>query len=531
MELAEVISALNRMPPKARAQLAEAAIEGTKHLRWLPSPGPQEMAYHSKADILLFGGEPGGGKSSLLLGLAFNCHENSLLMRRQYTDLDAIIEDALRINGGRHGFNGSPPPSLRHGTGRIDFGAASRVGDEHHWMGRPHDFLGIDEATQFAAKQIRFLRGWLRSTKPGQRTRTVLATNPPLTADGLWVHEMFGPWLNPQHPRPAKSGELRWFVVDELDNDVDVAGPGTFTIDGRDYEAESRTFIPSSLSDNPFLSQTDYQKRLDALPAEVRNILLGGFATSFKDADFQVIPTAWLREAQSRWKPTPPEGIPMCSIGTDVAAGGADNTVLAIRHDGWYAPMIVVPGSKTPLGRDVAGLVVSHRRGDAVVVIDMGGGYGGSPFEHLRENLGHEAVVRYNGAEGSTARTADKQLPFFNKRAEAYWKFREALDPGQLQGSPIMLPDDPILVADLTAPTFTVTPRGIKIESKEDITARLGRSPDRGDAVVMAWYRGAKLPTHYHEWRADQQTTVSTRRGGVPQINLGPRRSANVRPR
>src|SRR3546814_1539203 len=78
-------------------------------------------------------------------------------------------------------------------------------------------------------------------------------------------------------------------------------------------------------------------------------------------------------------------------------------------------------------------------------------------------------------------------LGFYNKRSETIWRFREALDPSQPGGSPIALPPDPMLVADLTAPTFTVPPRGIKVESKEDVCKRLGRSTDRGDAVVMAW--------------------------------------------
>ena len=59
-------------------------------------------------------------------------------------------------------------------------------------------------------------------------------------------------------------------------------------------------------------------------------------------------------------------------------------------------------------------------------------------------------------------------------------------------GSSIALPNDPLLEADLAAPIFEVGPRGVKIESKEDIVKRLSRSPDRGDAVVMAWYVGQK---------------------------------------
>jgi hypothetical protein len=53
------------------------------------------------------------------------------------------------------------------------------------------------------------------------------------------------------------------------------------------------------------------------------------------------------------------------------------------------------------------------------------------------------------------------------------------------------LPDDPELLADLTAPTFEVrTTGGILIESKDDIRKRLGRSTNKGDACVMAHQPG-----------------------------------------
>lgn len=91
-------------------------------------------------------------------------------------------------------------------------------------------------------------------------------------------------------------------------------------------------------------------------------------------------------------------------------------------------------------------------------------------------------------------------MGFFNKRSEVIWRFREALDPSQPQGSPIALPDDPGLVADLTAPTFEQTPRGWKVESKEDVCDRLRRSTDRGDAVVMAWSAGERMDTQQGGW-------------------------------
>ena len=61
---------------------------------------------------------------------------------------------------------------------------------------------------------------------------------------------------------------------------------------------------------------------------------------------------------------------------------------------------------------------------------------------------------------------------------------REALDP--VNGYGLALPPVPRLRADLCTPLWKLTPRGIQIELKEDIIKRLGRSPDHGDAAVLA---------------------------------------------
>ena len=182
----------------------------------------------------------------------------------------------------------------------------------------------------------------------------------------------------------------------------------------------------------------------------------------------------------------------MSSMAVDPAAGGTDKSTIARRYDGWFAPMIKKPGAETPLGTEIAGLVIMHRKDGAVVVIDMGGGYGGVPFVTLQDN--DIDVVAYKGSEGSTARTKDRKLGFFNKRSETWWKFREALDPSQMGGSGIALPEDQELLSDLTSVRFSaVTHKGvmcIKAETKEDVVKRLGRSPDDGDAVTMCWSRG-----------------------------------------
>jgi hypothetical protein len=355
--LDEVVAKLTAMPEQERSAFVEEIERATKGMRWIPNAGPQTEAYYCEADVLLFGGMGGGGKTGMLIGLALTAHRRSLIMRRQYTDLGAIIEDLLRFHGSRVGFNGSPPPSLKTSDGRlIELGAAARPGDEEHWQGQPHDFLGVDEATQFSEGQIRYLMGWVRSSDANQRTRVVLASNPPLAAEGLWVVEMFAPWLDDTFPNPAKPGELRWVVTDEAGKDRWVEGPEPVMVGDKLVTPLSRSFIPASVSDNPFLSSSGYKAQLDALPEPLRSAIRDGkFTSMLRDSANQVIPTAWIRAAIGRWTQKPPEGIPMCAIGVDVAAGGEDETVLAIRHDGWYAPFVAVPGKQTPLGSDCAG--------------------------------------------------------------------------------------------------------------------------------------------------------------------------------
>jgi len=505
--LEEILAKYKALPAEKQAELRKVAEADAKKRLWVPSPGPQLDAFNSKADILLFGGAAGGGKSELLLGLAMTAHKRSLVLRRQYTDLAALTERAIQINRSRKGFNGSTPPKLKTADGRhIDFGACAHVGDEESWQGQPHDGLFLDEVAHFHESQVRFLITWNRSADEGQRCRVVMASNPPVSSEGEWLIRFFAPWLDPNHHNPAKPGELRWFITDEAGKDREVPGPEPVQILLKTVRPLSRTFIPAVLSDNPFLARTDYAAKLDALPEPYRSAFRdGNFMLARKDALQQVIPTQWVREAQARWTPHPPAGIPMCAIGCDVARGGDDQTVLAIRHDGWFAPLERTPGVKTPTGPDVAGLIVARRRDNAAVIIDMGGGYGGSPYDHLIGNLpvnqvGQPSVYGYKGAEKSLARTADNQLGFTNKRSEVYWKFREALDPAQPGGSPVALPPDPALVADLTAATFEVTARGIKVETKEDVVEKLGRSPDGGDAVVISWCEGQRAMTHAAIW-------------------------------
>jgi hypothetical protein len=501
------------MGPKEKAEL-DKILGPELRWKWFPDPRnePQLQAFYSDADLMLFGGAAGGGKSDLLCGTALNNHQNSVIFRKQSTDLRGIEERIVGL-AGREGWNGTLK-TLRLGNKLIELGHLEKPGSEEGWRGRPHDFIGFDEGSQLSKYKVRFVLGWLRSIVPNQRRRAIIASNPPAGGEGEWLLEWFAPWLDPKFHKPAVQGELRWAVT-APDRDgttvwVPDGTPIVFT-GGLEWryatdeeiaqgdenddvvKPQTRTFIQSLLRNNPYLANTGYRAQIQSLPEPLRSQLLhGDFVVGREDDEWQVIPTAWVRAAQDRWKPQPPEGAQMTAVGVDVAQGGADRTVLAPRFGPWYAQLVERPGILTPTGSQVAALVVEVRRNGAIIVIDMGGGYGGGAKLRLGDN---EIETRsYNGANDSGERTKDKQLTFYNKRAEVIWRFREALDPDQDGGSPIALPPDPQVTADLTAYRWSLTPRGIKIEPKDELKKpeRLGRSPDKGDAIVIGWSEGEK---------------------------------------
>lgn len=504
--LDDLIARLQGLPAAERKQIEDEAEKATAAMVWVPNPGPQTDAYFSEADELYYGGEAGGGKSDLILGLSLTAHSRSLILRRVRDDARDLAERVSGIVGHQNGYNGQALRwSLTPRT--LFFGGCQHEDDKQRYKGKPHDLKAFDEITDFTESQYTFIIGWNRSAEPGQRCRVVVTGNPPTTPEGFWVIKRWAAWLDDKHPNPAKSGELRWYTTGEHGEEIEVDGPGPHVINGEQVRAKSRTFIRARLSDNPDLASTDYDATLAGLPAELRAAYRdGNFMASIRDAEFQVIPTAWIIAAQARWTPRPPQGMAMTAQGLDPAGGGRDSAELAWRYGGWYDELISAQGEETADGSATAATVIKHRRDNCPVIVDVGGGYGGGVTLRLEDN-GINAVG-FNGAKASTAKTKDGQLGFANKRAEAWWKFREELDPDQEGGSVIALPPDPELRADLAAPTWKLTQRGILLESKEELRKRLGRSPGKGDAVVMALSEGNKAVMRAKSRTSGRQPSV-----------------------
>lgn len=540
--LDELVERIEEKPPTVRRQIDKEVHEATKQWTWIPNPGPQTEAYLSEADILLYGGQAGGGKSQLLLGWGFNESDSGIIFRRELTQTDGLEADGKAIIG-ITGWNGSDHEWTHHGARTLKL-AGMREADS--WMahaGRERDKFGFDEAGEFLEVQVASLFAWLRAA-PGKRTRVILASNPPRTADGFWLFEWFGPWLEESHPLyPTPDGALRWaiYISHDLTKEpgkmIWVDGPGKYDHEGKTYTARSYTFIRASLEDNPFRNTPEYRAQLENLPEPLRSqLLFGDFKAGLKDNANQVIPSSWVRAAQARWKPEPPEGIPMCAIGIDPCGGGEDSLVMAPRYDDYFGALTIVPGKDIPqqtIDSHSAGLVVTIRRDNALPIVDCSGGYGNGLLNRLVENS-IEALA-YKGAQATTKRTkrapdgSGITLPFTNTRSAAYWMMREALDPDQPGGSSVALPPDKRLLAGLCAPTFEVTGKGIKVEPKskreggtKGVVERLGWSPDEADAVVMANWSGARWATHASQW-IDHQRTNEGRglRGMQPKVVLG----------
>ena len=436
-------------------------------------------------------------------------HRQILFIRREAKQLAGVLDHIGElIDPERKGYSGQTGEwkiPAWDGTKRtIVLGSTKNPGDEMKFQGRPRDLLVCDEAANMLRSQVEFLMGWVRTTVPGQRTRTLLCSNPPTTAEGAWLIEMFAPWLDGNHPNPAAPGELRYFINDagqqiEVDGSDPVPNPTPLSDDDQFFYPKSYTFIPARVGDNKHLG-TDYLRELQALPEPLRSqMLFGDFSAGQDDGEWQVIPSAWVDEAMNRWEEKEFTGI--TSVGVDPSRGGRDSTVIAARSDWHFHMPQVYEGHQMKTGGDVASKVIEQVGTIGCPVHVDVIGIGASVVDHLT-GLISTRCVPINVAERSE-NTSDWSgtLTFINKRAEGWWRMRDLLNPAN--GYDIALPKIQRLRAELCTPEYQVMSNGIKIESKVDVIKRLGRSTDMADAIILCaertpinQIRSVKSPIH-----------------------------------
>jgi hypothetical protein len=217
-----------------------------------------------------------------------------------------------------------------------------------------------------------------------------------------------------------------------------------------------------------------------------QNRVLGEFHAGDEDS---VIPLAWAEAAVERWHEWNLAGRPGTemdfprTVGVDVARYGSNKTVLAIRNGPVLVELRKTAKESTmqTAGRVKAVLDADPARTAVIDVVGVGGGV----YDRLHEQ---GCKVQAFGAGNRTDRMdVTNTFGFNSTRSAAWWGMREQLDPSA--DSEVCLPDDDMLLGDLSAPQWSVTSGGkIAVESKDEIEKRLGRSTDDGDAAVQAYF-------------------------------------------
>jgi hypothetical protein len=212
-----------------------------------------------------------------------------------------------------------------------------------------------------------------------------------------------------------------------------------------------------------------------------QNRVLGEFASAGEDS---VIPLAWVEQAIERWHACGGKGLEGTSgaYGVDPARYGEDKTAIA-RVVGPVCEWVRYTAKEDTM--QTAGRVAALAAKNSPIGVDVIG-VGAGVYDRLRE-LGYQGAVAVNVAERTPLVDTSGQIGFVNIRAAIWWMLRDALDPHG--GIALAIPPDDRLIGDLTAPTWSYTSAGkIKVESKDDIRARLGRSTDAADALGLARY-------------------------------------------
>jgi hypothetical protein len=192
--------------------------------------------------------------------------------------------------------------------------------------------------------------------------------------------------------------------------------------------------------------------------------------------------------SMSQWKPHRP-GEPLAALGLDVSRGGEDECIAALRFHRTIE-LVRIPREDTVNGGKLASKVLrilaEHPSSEASVYVDATG-VGSSVVDCLAPYLSPGRLEPFHGASASKERDIAGNLGFVNRRSAALWTLRERLDP--TNPSRLFLPPDQKLAADLTAPTWEATARGVQVQPKQQVHAKLGRSPDAGDATMLAAQR------------------------------------------
>lgn len=295
-----------------------------------PQAGPQTMFMASPADIVIYGGAAGGGKTYALLLEALR-HKNvkgfgSVIFRHNYNQITAeggLWDASQKIFGQIPDAHSRKSPKLHwrfDGGGKLNFAHIEREEDLQSWQGTEIAYIGFDELTHFTKHQFLYMLSRNRTTC-GIRPYIRATCNP--DADS-WVADFISWWIDQDtgYPIPERSGQIRWMCV--VNDTIYFAGTREELVNeqGVDiYDCKSVTFIASRLEDNKVLTERDpgYLANLKALPTvEMERLLYG---------NWKIKPAAGLyfkRSQVGEFLENVPDDVTIWARGWDLAATSED---------------------------------------------------------------------------------------------------------------------------------------------------------------------------------------------------------------
>lgn len=213
--------------------------------------------------------------------------------------------------------------------------------------------------------------------------------------------------------------------------------------------------------------------------AVYQNRVEGNFATSDED---NVILLASVERAIERWhvRNEKDDWKVLTGLGVDIGRGG-DKTVIAREYDNCAIASLEKSNDKDvmPVTGRVRGILWKEVEAKAVIDII---GIGAGVYDNLREETRISSRVMPFVASAKTDYVdSTGELHFDNLRSAGWWNMRQLLEEDAYD-----LPPDDDMIGELTSPKWTLGSNGrIRVEGKDGIRERIGRSTDNADAIIQ----------------------------------------------